>query len=60
MIRLKFTQNFAPYKKGDVAGFRNKADADVYLKAKREKKSVAKRVRGAAVDKAVKSAPVDK
>lgn len=60
LIRLKFTQNYAPYAKGDVAGFRNKADADIYLKAKRNKKAVAKRMRGATVDKAVKSAPVDK
>ena len=57
LIRLKFTQNFAPYKEGDVAGFKNEADADIYLKATIDKKPVAKKTGRA---KAVKSAPVDK
>jgi hypothetical protein len=60
LIRLKFTQNFAPYKKGDVAGFVNEVDADKFLSAKRNKKPVAKEVKGAPEDKAVKSAEVTK
>ena len=58
--RLKFTQNCAPYKKGDVAGFINEADADKFLSVKRNKKPVAKEIKGAPEDKAVKSADVTK
>lgn len=58
--RLKFLQNYAPYSEGDIAGFRNDKDADIYLKAKRDKKPVAKEVKGAPKDKAVKGAKVSK
>lgn len=58
--RIKFLQNYAPYKAGEVAGFVNEKDADFYLKLKKDKKEVAKEVKGAPKDKAVKGATVSK
>jgi hypothetical protein len=57
VIKLKFLQNFSPYKKGDVASFRNDADAERFLSAKINKKAVAEK---AGRSKSMKSAPVDK
>lgn len=34
MIVLKFKENHTPYKAGDVAGFENEDEAQVYLDAK--------------------------